>query len=92
MILNQPLLSLFCSGSAGSIGSTFFDAVCCHIRLACINKFMPDLKPDFEVPPDADDFDDLFLFPPESLHVVHAIFYHLFLGQLSVESRVLYFM
>jgi hypothetical protein len=52
---------------------------------------MPDLKPDFEVPPDEDDFDDLFLFPPESLHVVHAIFYHLFLGQLSVERRVLYF-
>jgi hypothetical protein len=43
------------------------------------------------LPPDVEDFADLFLFPLESLHEVHAIFYHLFLGQLSVESLVFCF-
>jgi hypothetical protein len=94
MILYQPFVSLFCSGcvgSTGGVGSTDRDAVSCHILLACINKFIPDLNTFFVVPPEAEDFVDLFLFALESLHEVHAIFYHLFLGQLSVESLVFCF-
>jgi hypothetical protein len=76
---------------SGTIGVSGAFAVCCHILLACINKFIPDLNTLLVLPLDADDFVDLFLFPLESLHEVHAIFYHLFLGQLSVESLVFCF-